>query len=82
MLFCTHLIKVSYDFVEEPQALHVLVVELLLFVIVSEPWDGSKQHPNPLIGLGVQVLENKREKKINRAFFSYIGQIQIIDVTI
>lgn len=52
----SHLIKVSDDFIEEPQALDSLVVHLGLGVEVSKAWDGGKHHAHGIVGLRVQLL--------------------------
>lgn len=52
----SYLIKVCNNFVEEPQALHTLVIHLSLGVEVGEAWDGGKHHTHCVVGLRVQLL--------------------------
>lgn len=52
----SHLVKVSDNFVEQPQALHSLVVHLGLGVEVGEARDGCEHHAHGVVGLRVQLL--------------------------
>lgn len=52
----SHLVKVSDDFVEQPQALHSLVVHLGLGIKVGEARDGCEHHAHGVVGLRVQLL--------------------------
>jgi len=54
-----HLIKVSDDLIEQPEALDAHVVPVQLDVEVVEVGDGGEQHSNLSVGLVVQVLEGK-----------------------
>lgn len=52
----SYLIKVSNNFIQEPQALGSLVVDGKFSVELVEIWDWSEDNTHPAVALVVQVL--------------------------
>ena len=53
-----YLIKICNDFIEQPEALDALVVEVQLDVELVKVGDAGKDHSNPGVGLTVEVLRS------------------------
>lgn len=56
MQLFTHLIKISDDFIKQPETLHALIVAVKLHVELVVIGDRGEDHAHALIRLMVQVL--------------------------
>jgi len=81
----SHLVEVGDDLVEQPEALHALVVHLRLGVEVGEAGDGGEHHAHGVVVLGVQLLlgaESKRQVLVRCLEFIYTWTLYMINVII
>jgi len=58
-----HLIEAGDDLVEQAQAVHALVPDLLLLVVVVEAGDGGEHHAHLVVGLGVKLLRRPTRRE-------------------
>lgn len=54
----THLIKAGDDLVQQSEAVHTFMFDLLLFKVFIEASNGSKHDTDLIIGLGVKLLKH------------------------
>lgn len=61
----TDLVKASDDLIQQSEAIHSLVFDLLLLKVLIEAGDGSKHDPDFIIGLGVKLLSENCVKVVS-----------------
>lgn len=54
----THLIKTSDDLIQQSEAVHAFVFDLLLFKVFIKAGNGSKHDTDLIVGLGVKFLKH------------------------
>lgn len=57
VVFVSHLIKASDDLIQQSEAVHSFMFDLLLLEILVEPVDGSEHDTHFIIGLRVELLQ-------------------------
>ena len=65
-----YLVKVAYDFVQQPEALQTLLIDIVLVVELSVVWDRGKHHCYVLVFLAVKLLKLKIQKMSFPGFYS------------
>lgn len=53
-----YLVKISDDFVKQPQALQSFLVDVRLGVELFKVWDGGEHDTNQVVGLVVEILQH------------------------
>lgn len=59
-----YLIKVSNDFIEEPEALQSFFVDVRFGVELFKIWNGCKHDAHQVVGLVVQILQDTKRRGI------------------
>lgn len=60
--FLFYLIKVSNDFIEEPEALQSFFIDVGFGVELFKIWDRGKHDAHQVVGLVVQILPDKGKR--------------------
>lgn len=61
-----YLIKVSNDFIEEPETLQSFFVDVRFGVELFKIWDGCKHDAHQVVGLVVQILQDMKVREITQ----------------
>lgn len=56
-----YLIKISNDFIEEPETLKSFFVDVRFSVELFKVWDGGEHDTHQVIGLVIQILHDQKQ---------------------
>lgn len=73
-----YLIKISNDFVEEPEALQSFFVDVRFGVELFKVRDGSEHDTHQVIGLVVQILQDKKRQNADVSFRQLYNSVIIL----